>query len=295
MNDLSDLSSYLEWRSVPQMKSPFMVVGFHGWSDAGCVSSDTLTYLKEAFAPDVFATFSNGPFVHYTLDRPLGRIEDGLVRYVEPMESEFACWSDPEGKHDAIFLLGREPSLDWRLYTRVIFEIIERLRVRTLYTIGGVQDAVSHSMPPFVSVVASSRSVMDLILEPDQGIRPADYQGPVSIHSYLIRMCTDNGIDGLSLWGHVPAYLQRNPRMTARMVTILCGVTGIECPVEPLVRKSIEMDRQINEALARDQHLRQFVESISDNKGSQSPKTGSDKIIRLDDFLRRYPNKDPQP
>ncbi|MBI4961868.1 MAG: PAC2 family protein [Desulfomonile tiedjei] len=285
--------SYIEWDHVPNLRTPVLVAGFHGWSDAGGVSTDTIQYLVEVLQPVEIAALSNEPFVNYTLDRPVAQIEDGIIHELEPMSSQLYCWKNPSGNRDVALLLGKEPHHGWLTYSSVIIDIIRKLSVQQLYTVGGVQDTISHSAPAVVTVVGSSTSVVESALKSDAQVRAADYYGPISIHSCLVKACMDAGIDALSLWGHVPAYLQKNPRVVNKLVSILSKGVGMECPVDILVQKSIELDRKINEALAKDPNLKDLVERIEEREDFRSPASADDKVIRLNDFLRRDPHKDP--
>jgi len=283
----------LDWDLVPELRNPCLLLGFHGWSDAGSVASDTLEHLMDVLHPEVFATLKNEPFMHYTLDRPLGRIQDGIILDLESPITQFRCRRNPSGKHDLIMGLGKEPQLNWQLYCRVILDLLERLAVKKVFTIGGVQDTISHTTPPQISIVGTSESVIADALSADPGLRTSEYYGPVSIHSFLLHTCRSNDVDAVSLWGHSPAYLQRNPRLVARLVTVLNTVIGTRCPVEGLLQKSIELDRKISEALAKDPNLREFVESIESKRRPTPSPTQGEKVIRIDEFLRRDPTKDP--
>lgn len=280
------------WHSVPQLKDPVLVAGFYGWSNAGNVSSDTLQYLYHILKPWVFATISDEPFANFTVDRPVARIEKGLIQDLEPMITEIACQSDSEAQHDLVLFLGREPHYGWPGYCELLMNIMKRVGIKQLYTIGGVQDTVSHSGPTVVSVVCSTEPQVSELCEMDPAIRAADYCGPVSIHSYLVRACSQFGIEAGSLWGHAPAYLQRNPRLVAKMVSVIEGITGMECSTDSLHQKSIELDRKINEAIAKDPNLKRFVETLERENESDETLIAGDKIIRLEDFLRRETHKD---
>jgi proteasome assembly chaperone (PAC2) family protein len=272
-----------------------MVAGFRGWSDAGNVSSDTLQFLIDTLQPRTVATLSGEPFVQYTVERPIAQIEDGIIHELESMIAELTFWTNTEGDHDVVFLLAREPHFNWLGYANGLLGVTRRLNIQRFYAIGGVQDTISHSSPVLVTVVASSSATVAGVvgLEPD--IRAAEYYGPVSIHSYLIQACAEAGVEAVSLWGHVPAYLQKSPKVVAKLVSILNKAVGMHCPTESLNQKSIELDRKINEALSRDPDLKQLVETI---EGKDKPKTTprcNDKVIRINDFLRRDPRKNPDP
>lgn len=293
MSPKDPIAPYVQWNDVPKLKDPIMIVGFHGWSDAGGVSSDTVEYLQGVLDSEVFATISEEPFINYTLDRPTGQISDGLIKEVEGMTTEVAWSAGPDRAHDLVLLLGKEPHFNWQLYTDVLVELMRRIGVRLLYTVGGVQDTVSHTAAPEISVVATTEDAVESAVLLGDGVRAAEYYGPVSIHTCLLNRCKETDIVGVSFWGHVPAYLQKNPRVVGRIVSIMSRATGVPVPIDKLRMKAVEIDRRISEILAKDPNLRLFVESIEQKKEG-APRPAGDKIIRLNDFLRRDPNKDPK-
>jgi proteasome assembly chaperone (PAC2) family protein len=293
MNEDDAVSSLITWDYMPELKNPLVVAGFHGWSNAGSVSSDTLEYLTEKLKPRPFARLDEEPFVNFTLERPIGQIEDGVIHDLESMATDLLFWSSPESEHDLILLLGKEPHFHWPDYSGILVDAMVKLDVQRLYTIGGVQDTVSHSAPPVVSIVGSSPHVVAGAARLDEGVRAAEYYGPVSIHSFLIRACIDAGIEAVSLWGHVPAYLQRSPRVVAKMITILNNAAGIQCSIDDLGFESIEMDRKIHDALLRDPNLKRFVETVERQSSDDELDGDDDKVIRLNDFLNRDPQDDP--
>ncbi len=286
------ISTPIKWDYVPDSRDPLVVAVFHGWSNAGGVSSDTVAYLIDALKPRLFARLSEEPFINFTLERPIGHIEDGVIHELDSMDTDLFHWSNPGGEHDLILLLGREPHYNWSGYSRIVLDAMTKLDVKRLYTIGGVQDTISHTAPPIVSVVGSSPYVVAGTARLDEGIRAADYYGQVSIHSFLIRACTEVGMEGVSLWGHVPAYLQKSPRVTAKLVTILNNALGMQCPVKELNQQSVEMDRKIQDALLRDPNLKKFVETVERTNDPVDPAGHADKVIRLNDFLHRTPQDD---
>jgi len=287
MIDKDFLNLLVSWRKTPQLRRPVMLAGFFGWSNAGCLSSDTLEYLHAVCQPEVFASMSNEAFSNYTIDRPNARIEDGVILEMEILDTNFSFYRNPDGGHDVVLFLGREPAYSWRSYSEMIIGVMRQLGVERFYTLGGVQDAVSHLSPPVVSVVASTSFMVSELCETSKIIVPAAYSGPISIHSYLLRACSDAGIEAASLWGHAPAYLQKNPRVVARLVSIINALTGLGIPTSHLDRQAIELDRKIKEAVAKDPNLRKLVEAVECDQESDILASSRDKVIRLEDFVRR--------
>lgn len=289
----SPSSPFLSWKKIPQLRDPILVMGFHGWPNAGSVSSDTLCYLMEVLKPELFASFDEEPFLNYGTDRPLAEIEDGIIHELDPGVSELQFWTNSDGNHDLVLFLGKEPSFRWNVYATIFIDVMYKLQVRKLFTIGGVQDTVSHSSVPLVTVVGSSVSALEATTSLGYGVRPAEYCGPVSIHTQLVKACAEAGMHAISFWGHVPAYLQKSPRIVAKIVRILNRLVGMHCPIDVLEQKSVELDGKINEALSKDRNLKQFVESLEGGKPRGISRT-EDKIIRMDDFVKKDHFREPE-
>ncbi len=285
--------AYIRWDHTPELNHPYCVVGYHGWSNAGSVATDTIDHLWEQLRPEVFAGLNHEPFLNFTLDRPIVSVQSGLLQSPAPIEADIACWKNPNGDHDLVLIGAREPHFNWMLYGRVLVDLLSRAGVVRVYTLGGVQDTISHAIAPIISVVASRTPVLVETLATNTSLRAADYEGPGSIHSYVVHAASIQGMDAISLWGHVPPYLQNNPRVVARMVDVLNDAVGMECPTEDLNRKSIELDRKVDEILGRDPNLKQFVESIEEHEDSITSEKAHDNIIRLNDFIRRDSHREP--
>jgi proteasome assembly chaperone (PAC2) family protein len=282
-----DLSiPYIQWAYTPELKAPFFVVGFYGWSNAGSIAGDTIMHAVTALEAKPFAVLDQEPFLHFTSDRPGARIEDGLIVEMETTSAELSYYRNTRGDHDLIFLLGKEPQVFWSEYSLTIMKICQKFSAAKLITLGGVQDTVSHTDRPLISVVGSCTEEVRTFREFGPGIRPAAYSGPVGIHSKLILEAVRQGLPAVSLWAHVPAYLQKSPRLAAKLITILNVASGASCSIEDLIQRSVELDRRIDEALTGDPDLKQFVETI-EGKKVPKPSTKGEKVIRLEDCRRK--------
>lgn len=285
----------IQWSDVPELSEPVFVAAFHGWSDAGSVATDTLAHLSANIPTETIATWRHEHFTDYTLDRPVAVIRDGLVKEMEPSVTRLEWAREPSSQRDLILLSSREPHLNWGAYAKVLNEAMRKLNVKRAVTIGGVQDTISHSAPPRISVVATSASSVDKAMALDSCIQRADYNGPISIHTRILQSCAEEEVECMSLWGHAPAYLQRNPRLVAKIIGILNSVAEMRCPIDSLIQKSLEQDRRITEALADDPNLRSLVETIERSQDLERPAQRNDNVIRLNDFIRRDTDKDPSP
>ncbi len=285
-------SQHIQLLNHPDLKAPYMVMGFHGWSNAAAVSADTIKFIKANLGAQVFALINEEPFQDFATERPVGLIENGLLKSLDPCSTEIHFWQNDSGPHDVVFMLGKEPCIFWSDYCHGIFDLATLFGVQRIYTVGGVQDTISHTSQTPLTVVASNADLLLETLSLGPGIQPADYHGPVSIHSKIVSLAASESIDIVSIWAHVPAYLQRSPRAVAKVISIFNTAFDLGCPVDVLISKSMDLDIRINEAMANDPDLRQFVETI-EGKPRLKKTSKSDKVIRLNDFVKRDPAKNP--
>ncbi|MDJ0270736.1 MAG: PAC2 family protein [Aigarchaeota archaeon] len=195
-----DLRLFLE----PELREPYMVVGFHGWPNGGEVSSGVLTYLITRLGAGKLGEIAPSRFYDFTSKRPQVRYRDGVLRSYEMPRNEFYYAEQAVGR-GLILFLGHEPNLNWMDYVEAILHVVERFRVVRVFTVGGLLDRVPHTVEPLVSFATNSERVLDRLRMLD--LEPTDYEGPSSVHSLILYRCRELGVEAISLWGHSPYYL----------------------------------------------------------------------------------------
>ncbi len=61
---------------------PILIAGFEGWPNAGCISSDVLSFLKKGLGVKKFAEVNPDIFHKYSNNRPYAKIDGGEVKYL---------------------------------------------------------------------------------------------------------------------------------------------------------------------------------------------------------------------
>ena len=152
--------------------------------------------------------------------RPITVIREGVLESLRfPSNTLFAC-QRLGAAHDLLLLQGIEPDLHWQQFADAIIECLQTFKAQRLYTIGGYLDYAPHTRMPRLSAVVTHEALKDELEAYDVDL--TDYEGPTSIQSYLLAACRAQGIEGISLWGGAPSYVQGSyPRLTQAMLQFL--------------------------------------------------------------------------
>lgn len=202
MNDSVEL-----WEK-PGAAEIYMIAGWRQWADAGALSSNLPQYLvnlTEARRIGVIKTYGyylfQIPGMHYFL-RPEIKLQDGYRRSLKNRKNEiFYTGNDQKG---LVIFLGDEPHLNAEQYAEAFFDIVEALAVKRVVVLGGVYGEVPYDKERQVSCVYSLPRMKKELH--DYALRFFDYEGGVSIGSYLADQAEQRGIEYLTLYGFVPDY-----------------------------------------------------------------------------------------
>jgi Archaeal enzymes of ATP-grasp superfamily len=251
--------SALNLFSYPKVKSPVLIVGLAGWPDAGGVSSLSVAYLKDVLNASLIGTIELSDFIDHTQHRPIVVIEGGMVRSLTMPRFE-VYWAIA-GQRDLILVRGFEPKSGWDRFVASLFEMVEKFDVELVATIGGLLDRAPHTRPVRVSFLTTSREIYQQAIS--IGLRPSNYQGPASIHSFIMNECAKLGVKAVSIWGHVPSYLNvSNPRVVGVVLENLAKLTGLSFDLDRLYVEASVFEGKLESMMEQDSNLRQLVEAL---------------------------------
>ena len=163
------------------------------------------------------------------------------------------------------------------------------IEARGIYVIGGTYDRVLHTREPKVSAVATTQEIKDKILE--WGFETTDYQGPCSIHTFLLFHCKERNIPALGMWGHTPLYLQKSPRVYQAILKKLIKILEIDLDLFNLEEASRELEKQIEVIINQNPEFKNFIKELEEDyqgekKAHETP-GNIENVIRMEDFLKR--------
>ena len=215
----------LQWEYRPDgLRAPALVCAFKGWNDASDAASTALTFVGSTLGAQRFATIDPEEFYDFQATRPQVKMVDGETREIVWPAVELFEARVPRAPRDLILLVGTEPSMRWRSFTKVIVELAEALGTQLVVTLGALLADVPHTRPVSVTGLAS-----DPVLVSRLGLSRSSYEGPTGIVGVLHAACQVAGLPSASLWAAVPHYVAAtpNPKASLALVRKLEGLVGV--------------------------------------------------------------------
>jgi predicted ATP-grasp superfamily ATP-dependent carboligase len=194
-------------------------------------------------------------------------------------------------------MVGTEPSMRWRTFTKVIIDLAEALGTQLVVTMGALLADVPHTRPVSVTGLASDQGLVARL-----GLTRSSYEGPTGIVGVLHAACQDAGLPSASLWAAVPHYIAAapNPKAALALVRKLEGLVGVAVDATDLEDAAGDYDRQVNAAVQSDPDVQAFVEQLEQAAGTEDddapgPLPSGDTIAReLQRFLRQRGDEPPR-
>ncbi len=237
------------------------VMAFSGWPDAKRVATYAAEYLQDKLRAEKIGEIDSNLYNHFTIQRPLISIKNGLVKsYAPPSNELYMAKGDPSG-HDLLILIGTEPHLNWARYVESVFEAFSLGKANRVLLFGGLIDRIPHTVEPLISGVANAPELVEELKH--NGIEPIDYLGPCSIHSLILRDCEAKSIPAMSIWGHTPEYVTGVDPSTAHQ--LLCkakALMGVEVDLEELRMEGSLFQKQLNSMMKQDREFAQLVQKL---------------------------------
>lgn len=274
---------------TPEVSRPVLILGFGGWANGGNVAVGMLDYLIKRLGATRFARIDPNNFYRFDDERPVVKVEGGRLIEVLPPEAAFYAAHDEETGVDLILFQATEPHLRWSLFVEIILSVCKQLGVELMISLGGLQDNVVHT-DVVISGFASSEQLLERLKQ--NLVIPAEYEGPGAIHSLILQQAKEINIEGISLWGHCPFYLQgTHLRLLSRMASILTDLAGFEVETDELDKAWTHLARSIQRFIDENPELQKVIKEIMKSKTpgeaeSSIPETKDGKVIYLDDFFK---------
>jgi proteasome assembly chaperone (PAC2) family protein len=272
---------------IPELSHPVLIAGFEGWANGGNVAVGTIDYLIQKLGATRFAKIDPNNFYRFDDARPIVKVEGGQLREIFPPEAVFYAAHDIQTEGDLILFKANEPHLRWFSFVEVILSLCKRLGAEFIISLGGLQDNVVHT-DAIISGFASSEEVLERLRQTQ--VIPAEYKGPGAIHSLILQQAKSMGIEGISLWGHSPFYLQgTNLRLLSRMTTILADLADVHVDTGELEKGWTQLARQIQRFIDGNPELQNVIKEIMKSKTPGElprPERKDGKVIYLDDFFK---------
>jgi proteasome assembly chaperone (PAC2) family protein len=245
------------------LRSPYALVAFGGWVDAGSGGTGGVRHLVGGLKTHKLAEIDPEDFYSFTDTRPLVSIVGPGERVVHWPRGEFHA-AILEHTNDLILFVAPEPNLKWATFASVVLDGMQRFGVQEVMCIGSIFGAVSHRGAVRMTGWANDDRLTQALAK--QNVMFTNYEGPTGFVTVLLSEAEKRGLPGLAVYGLAPNYIQGvpNPRVSHALLRTFSELTGVPLDLHELDRAGRALSRQVDRLLHDQPQLREQVERMLD-------------------------------
>jgi proteasome assembly chaperone (PAC2) family protein len=256
-----DEKRYLHLSKKMDFKTANVVATFAGWPDAKRVATFAAEYLRDKLKAEKIGKIDPSPFYDFVIERPLVNIKNGLMKDYTPPINELYTAKAKASAQGLLILIGMEPHTSWGKYTESLFQALVSRKVNLICLLGGLVDRIPHTVDPLVSGVASTPKLMTEMRQ--KGVELAEYSGPSSIHSLVLKESERKRIPAVSIWGHAPEYVNDvDPRTAHQLLSKAKALLNIEVDMEELQMEANLFQKQLDSLMKQDRSFAELVQKL---------------------------------
>lgn len=276
----------------PVLRRPRALIAWEGWNDACDAASGAAAFLLGQFDLEPFAIIEPEEFYDFQAHRPVVHTADGGTRRLTWPGTRFYAVEMPDQPRDLVVVVGDEPNLRWKTYTRLVTQVLADADVEMVVTLGAFIGQVAHTVPvPLIGVGTQPELVHA------HQLSPSSYEGPTGIIGVLLEACREMGLPALTLWAAVPHYLAANPNPRAMLALLRQAAAVLEVAVDTaeLAKVAEEFQGRVDAAMAENETFLSYVRRLEAEAQPPlptrlDPKGGDRLISEIEQFLRERPD-----
>lgn len=273
----------LSWITRPRLRDPIALFAFTGWNDAAEAASGALWHLLATNDTLDVAVIDHDTFNDHQVSRPIVSYEGGDRVLTWPETRVYSIETDQD--RDLLVILGEEPRLRWKAFTRIIEHVLSELGSTEALALGAFVGEVAHTVPVPVFGVADSPERREAL-----GLLPPTYEGPSGMTGVLTQVLGDAHLDVTSLWAATPHYLSgsANPKASRALLEKAEAVLRLDLGSELLGREVTDWEHRIAAAVADSEELTEYLAELEDSTESysQPSDTAGQLVEEIEKFLQ---------
>jgi hypothetical protein len=252
---------------LPELEHAILIGAFTGWNDAASAASWAVKFLVNHWDANQFAEIEPDGFYDFTETRPTVRIVSGAPKEFTWPSTRFYHFRAPrEGGQpigrDVVLVLGEEPQLRWRAFSRSIMSLCQRCNVEDVVLLGALVGEVPHTARVQISGVSTAPTVKRHMRRLD--VELADYEGPTGILSAIQEAARKDRISATSLWGMCPYYVSVTPNLPVAEALLrkVDGLYGFGLHLHELTRAARRFNQRVSALVAEDSDVSAYVAEL---------------------------------
>ncbi|MCH5642504.1 MULTISPECIES: PAC2 family protein [unclassified Gordonia (in: high G+C Gram-positive bacteria)] len=237
---------------------PVLIHALEGFADAGHAVALAATHLRDSLESELVATFTSDELMDYRSRRPTISFSGETFTDVQMPELTIHAIRDTNGK-GFLLLSGSEPDLRWEQFVDAVRRLSDHFGVTDVVGLNAIPMAVPHTRPPSITAHGSDPDALGDL--PRWG---SAMKLPASASMLLeLRMGQhDYRAAGLSV--HVPHYLAQTnyPAASARLLTAVTELTGLQLPIAALQSAAEKVRDQIDNEVSGNSEIESVVAAL---------------------------------
>ena len=271
-----------------ELRAPILIAAFRGWNDAGDAATFAAAHLSRVWSAKRVASIEPEEFYDFQAVRPQVELVDGETRKITWPTNEFSAATLSGSDHDVLILIGTEPNLRWKTFSRLIVDVAERHGVGLVITFGALLADVPHSRPVHITGTAVDKELIARL-----NLLRSRYEGPTGIVGVLHDAFARSGIPSASLWAAVPHYLavSPNPKAALALVEKATELIGAPADIDELVQGTAVYEERVAEIVASDEDVQAYVKLLEERADDPGDDLDPDDLPSGDSLaaeLERY-------
>jgi len=317
MSESPEPLSYLPDAEALVLRSPFALVAFGGWVDAGSGGTGGVRHLISNMSTRKLAEIDSEEFYSFTDTRPLVSIVGAGERAIHWPRGEFHGAVIEPHSSDLVLFVAPEPNLKWHTFASIMLDGMQRFGVQSMMCIGSIFGAVSHRGPVRMTGWANDERLTQALAR--QNVSFTNYDGPTGFVTVLLSEAEKRGLASVAVYAYAPNYIQGvpNPRVSHALLETFSAISGVPLELRELDRAGRALSRQVDRLLRDQPQLREQVERMlslmgeaeaeghsseveeSESTETSGPGSGVELpspqavVSELEEFLRQLRREDP--
>lgn len=275
-------------RQELDLADPVLVIALDGWVDAGFGMRNATEIMVKEDDAALVASFDADLLVDHRARRPTMTVRDGRVDDISWPAIVLEQVSDLDLR-PFLVLHGPEPDFRWQAFCTAVGELVQRLGVSRVVSLGAYPAAVPHTRPVRLSATGTSQDLIERFGSP-----AGTLEVPAGISAALAKRFEAAGLETVSVWAQVPHYASGSPfpAATAALFQGLRAVADLRFDPAPLIAEGLEVSRRLDTMIAQNaghkRLLGQLESAYDASMGEQSEEipTGDELAEELERFLR---------
>lgn len=265
------------------LRDPYVVMAFGGWSDAAQAATDAVDHIVTTYNAEVVFAVDPGDYYDFQSSRPMVAVDEAGERGLSWPSTEVLVARLPH--RDLVVVRGPEPNFRWPQFAAALTSALQSVQPGLTVVLGAMLTENPHTRP--VPIMASSQSKT---VRERYGAEVSQYEGPTGMSGVMSHSLNQVELPVLSLWAACPHYVANppNPKATLALVKRLEDVLGEGLDLGDLPARAELWERSVNELAEDDPDVSEYISGLEEADDAREPEVDGDAIAaEFQRYLRR--------